>query len=112
MNTIQTPQKYVPRLHLKSQLRLRPSVKFQMHILAPSDKRLPKMQALEGSHEEAVIQRKALRRGKNSNLAFSGVTCLGKQSVGSEITPRKVGVGLKRKGELKIKRWGWRLAFR
>ena len=41
MNTIQTPQKYVPRLHLKSQLRLRPSVKFQMHILAPSDKRLP-----------------------------------------------------------------------
>ena len=41
MNTIQTPQKYVPRLHLKSQLRIRPSVKFQMHILAPSDKRLP-----------------------------------------------------------------------
>ena len=35
------PQKYVPSLHLKSQLRLRPSVKFQMHILAPSDKRLP-----------------------------------------------------------------------
>ena len=41
MNTIQTPQKYLPRLHLKLQLRLRPSVKFQMHILAPSDKRLP-----------------------------------------------------------------------
>ena len=41
MNTIQTPQKYVPRFHLKSQLRLQPSVKFQMHILAPSDKRLP-----------------------------------------------------------------------
>ena len=41
MNTIQTPLKYVPRLRLKSQLRLRPSVKFQMHILAPSDKRLP-----------------------------------------------------------------------
>ena len=35
------PQKYVPSLHLKSQLRLRPSVKFQMHILAPSDKMLP-----------------------------------------------------------------------
>ena len=35
------PQKYVPNLHLNSQLRLRPSVKFQMHILAPSDKRLP-----------------------------------------------------------------------
>ena len=35
------PQKYVPSLHLKSQLRLRPSVKVQMHILAPSDKRLP-----------------------------------------------------------------------
>ena len=41
MNTIPTPQKYVPRLHLKSQLRLRPSVKFQMRVLAPSDKRLP-----------------------------------------------------------------------
>ena len=41
MNTIQTSQKYTPRLHLKSQLRLRPSVKFKMHILAPSDKRLP-----------------------------------------------------------------------
>ena len=35
------PQKYVPSLHLKSQLQLRPSVKFQMHILATSDKRLP-----------------------------------------------------------------------
>ena len=35
------PQKYVPSLHLKSQLRLWPSVKFQMYILAPSDKRLP-----------------------------------------------------------------------
>ena len=46
MNTIQTPQKHVPRLHLKSQLRLRPSVKFQMHILAPSDKMLP-MHALD-----------------------------------------------------------------
>ena len=41
MNTIQTPQKYVPRLYLKSQLRLRPSLKFQMHILPTSDKRLP-----------------------------------------------------------------------
>ena len=48
MNTIQTSTKYVPRLHLKSQLQLRPSVKFQMHILAPSDKRLP-MHALEPS---------------------------------------------------------------
>ena len=47
------PQKYVPSLHFKSQLRLRPSVKFQMHILAPSDKRLPMHVAekqAQGSH--------------------------------------------------------------
>ena len=51
MNTILTPQKYVPRLHLKSQLRLRPSVKFQMHILAPSDKRLP----MHGLDYESIL---------------------------------------------------------
>ena len=49
--------------------------------------------SLEGSHEEAEIQRKALRRGKN--LAFSEDTCLEKERVRSKVTPRKVGVGLK-----------------
>ena len=35
--------------------------------------------SLEGPHEEAEIQRKALRRGKN--LAFSEDTCLEKERV-------------------------------
>ena len=48
------PQKYVPSLHLKSQLRLRPSVKFQMHILAPSDKRLP-MHVLHKRRQQVQI---------------------------------------------------------
>ena len=43
---------------------------------------------LEGTHEEAEIQRKALRRGKN--LAFSEDTCLEKERVRSKVTPRKV----------------------
>ena len=51
------PQKYVPSLHLKSQLRLRPSVKFQMHILAPSDKRLP-MHVLVFRSHRAIIEYK------------------------------------------------------
>ena len=46
--------------------------------------------SLEGPHEEAEIQRKALRRGKN--LAFSEDTCLEKERVWSKLTPRKVGV--------------------
>ena len=46
--------------------------------------------SLEGPHEEAEIQRKALRRGKN--LAFSEDTCLEKERVRSKVTPRKVGV--------------------
>ena len=58
--------------------------------------------SLEGPHEEAEIQPKALRRGKN--LAFSKDTCLQKERVRSKVTPRKVGVGLKRR------RLGWRLA--
>ena len=49
------------------------------------------------SLEEAQIQRKALRRGKN--LAFSEDTCLEKESARSKVTPRKVGVGLKRRRE-------------
>ena len=48
---------------------------------------------LEGPHDEAEIQRKALRLGKN--LAFSEDTCLEKERVRSKVTPRKVGVGLK-----------------
>ena len=42
---------------------------------------------LQGPHEEAEIQRKALKRGKN--LAFSEDTCLEKERVRSKVTPRK-----------------------
>ena len=54
--------------------------------------------SLEGPHENTEIQRKALRREKN--LAFSEDTCLEKERVWSKVTPRKVGVGLKRRQEL------------
>ena len=50
---------------------------------------------LEGPHDEAEIQRKALRHGKN--LAFSEDTWLEKERVRSKVIPRKVGVGLKRR---------------
>ena len=53
--------------------------------------------SLEGPHEEVEIERKALRRGKN--LAFSEDTCLEKERMRSKMTPRKVGVGLKRRRE-------------
>ena len=53
--------------------------------------------SLEGPHEEAEIQCKALTRGKN--LAFSEDTCLEKERVRSKVTPRKVGVGFKRRQE-------------
>ena len=65
--------------------------------------------SLEESHEEAEIQRKALRRGKN--LAFSEETCLEKERVRSKVTSRKFGVGLKRKGQVNKKRGGWKLAW-
>ena len=65
--------------------------------------------SLEGPHEAAEIQRKALRRGKN--LAFSKDTCLEKERVRSKVTPRKVGVGLKRRRQLSKRRLGWRLAW-
>ena len=65
--------------------------------------------SLEGPHGEAEIQRKALRRGKN--LAFSKDTCLEKKRVRSKVTPRKVGVGLKRRREPSRRRLGWRLAW-
>ena len=51
--------------------------------------------SLEGPHEEAEIQRKALRRRKN--LAFSEDTCLEKERVRSKVTARKAGMGLKRR---------------
>ena len=63
--------------------------------------------SLEGPHEKAEIQRKALRRGKN--LAFSEDTCLEKQRVQSKVTSRKVGVGLKRRREPSRRRLGWKL---
>ena len=60
--------------------------------------------SLEGPHEEAEIQRNALRRGKN--LAFCEGTCLEKERVRSKVTPRKVEVGLKRRRELSKRRLG------
>ena len=51
--------------------------------------------SLDGPHEEAEIQRKALRRGKN--LAFSEDTCLEKERVRLKVTSRKVGMGSKRR---------------
>ena len=56
-----------------------------------------------GPHEEAEIQRKALKRGKT--LAFREETCLEKERVRSKVTPRKVGVGLKRRWEFNKRRW-------
>ena len=65
--------------------------------------------SLEGYHEKAEIQRKTLKRGKK--LAFSEDTCLEKERVRSQVTPRRVGVGLKQKRELSERRSGWRLAW-
>ena len=65
--------------------------------------------SLEGPHEEAEIQRKASRLGKN--LAFSEDTCLEKERVRSKGSPGKFRVGLKRRGELNKRRWGGRLAW-
>ena len=65
--------------------------------------------SLEGPHDEAEIQLKALRRGKN--LAFSKDACLEKERVRSKVTPRKVGMGLKWRRELSKRRLGWRLAW-
>ena len=59
--------------------------------------------SLEGPHEEAEIQHKALKRGKK--LAFNKDTCLEKKRVRSKVTPRKVGVRLNKM------RWYWRLAW-
>ena len=62
---------------------------------------------LEGPHEEAEIQRKALIRGKN--LAFSEDTCLQKERVQSKVAPRKVRLKLRR--EPSRRGLGWRLAW-
>ena len=64
---------------------------------------------MEGPHEEAEIQCKALRRGKN--LAFSEDTCSEKERVRSKVTPKKVGVGLKWRQKPSRRRLGWRLAW-
>ena len=61
--------------------------------------------SLEGPHEEAEIQRKALRREKN--LTFSKETSLVKERMWSKVTPRKVGVALKRRRELSKRRLAW-----
>ena len=68
-----------------------------------------KRDSLEGPHEEAEIQRKALRRGKN--LAFSEDTCLEKEKVRSKVTPKNVGVWLKSRREPSKRRLGWKLAW-
>ena len=65
--------------------------------------------SLEGPHDEAEIQRKALRRGKN--LAFSEDTCLEKERVRSKMILRKVGVRLKRRREPSKRKLGWKLAW-
>ena len=62
-----------------------------------------------GPHEETEMQHKALRRGKN--LAFSEDTCLEKEIVRSKVTPKKVGVELKRRREPSKRGLGWRLAW-
>ena len=67
------------------------------------------MDSLVGPHEEAEIQREALRQGKK--LAFSEDTYLEKERVRSKVTLRKDGVGLKRRRELSRRRLGWRLAW-
>ena len=65
--------------------------------------------SLEGPHEEAEIQHKALRRGKN--LAFGKDTCLEKEGTQSKVAPRKVGVGLKWRWEPSRRRLDWRVAW-
>ena len=65
--------------------------------------------SLEGPHDEAEIQCKALRSGKN--LAFNKDACLEEERVRSKVTPRKIGVGLKRRRVPSKKRLGCRLAW-
>ena len=44
-------------------------------------------------------------------MVFSEDACLEKERVRSKVTPRKVGVGLKRRRVLSKRRLGWRLAW-
>ena len=67
--------------------------------------------SLEGPQEEAQIQRKALTRGKNLAFSEDTCTCLEKERVRLKVTPRKVGVGLKRRREPSRRRLGRRLAW-
>ena len=55
-----------------------------------------------GSHEEAEILRKYMRRGKN--VAFSEEKYVEKVRVRSSMIPKKVGLRLKRRGESKKER--------
>ena len=57
-----------------------------------------KRDSFEGPHEEAKIQRKALRRGKN--LAISEDTCLVKGKSAVEGDPKKSCSGIEKKGAL------------
>ena len=61
--------------------------------------------SLEGPHEKAEMQRRVLRSEKN--LVFSEDTSLEKQRMRSKVTPRKVGVGLKRRREPRKRRLAW-----
>ena len=63
--------------------------------------------SLGRSYEEVEIRRKVLRRGKNLSLIED--ICEEKERECSKVTPRKAGVGLKLKGVLDKKMWGWRL---
>ena len=65
-----------------------------------------KRNSMERPHEEAEMQHKFFRRGKN--LFSSGVTCVEKERVQSKVTARKVEVGLKQSGELRRERWSQR----
>ena len=56
-------------------------------------------------------QRYSVRPRREKNLAFSEDTCLVKERVQSKVTPRKVGVRLKRRREPSRRRLGWRLAW-
>ena len=56
-------------------------------------------------------QRYSVKTLSVKNLAFSEDICLEKEKVQSKVTPRKIGVGLKRRRELNKRRLGWRLAW-
>ena len=65
--------------------------------------------SLKGPHEEAEIQRQALRRRKN--LAFSEDTSLGIGKSAVKGDPKKSRSGIETEAELNRKRLSWRLAW-